>query len=89
MCGIGELDVGSSQPPPVQCQHHSTNLPYLLLDVRDRESYDQCHIIGGDDILMFYNYHVEVYTAAQSYPAVTLSRSCNYFTREILEYVSM
>ncbi|XP_065909391.1 centrosomal protein of 41 kDa-like [Dysidea avara] len=70
VCGIGELDVGSSQPPPpVQCQHHCTNLPYLLLDVRDRESYDQCHIIG-----------------AQSYPAVTLSRSCNYFTREILDF---
>ena len=26
--------------------------------------------------------------AALSYPATMLSRSCNYFTKEILEYVS-
>ena len=47
VCGIGELDVGvSSQPPPLPLQQSS--LPYLLLDVRDKEYYDQCHIIGGD-----------------------------------------
>lgn len=70
VCGIGELDVGvSSQPPPQPHPPSSSSLPYLLLDVRDKESYDQCHIIG-----------------ARSYPAVTLSRSCNYFTREILDF---
>jgi len=26
---------------------------------------------------------------AKSYPATMLSRSCNYFTKEILEYVSL
>lgn len=68
VCGIGELDVGvPSQPPPVT--HQQSFSPYLLLDVRDKECYDQCHIIG-----------------ALSYPAVTLSRSCNYFTREILDF---
>ena len=47
MCGIGELDVGvPSQPPPIP--HQQSLLPYLLLDVRDKECYDQCHIIGGD-----------------------------------------
>ena len=47
VCGIGELDVGvSSKPPPSPRQESS--LPYLLLDVRDKECYDQCHIIGGD-----------------------------------------
>lgn len=23
--------------------------PFLLLDVRDRDAYDQCHIVGGED----------------------------------------
>ena len=48
VCGIGELDVGvPSQPPPQP--HPLPSLPYLLLDVRDKESYDQCHIIGGSE----------------------------------------
>lgn len=48
VCGIGELDVGvPSQTPPMP-HHQPPSLPYLLLDVRDKESYDQCHIIGGD-----------------------------------------
>lgn len=52
------------QPPVVlQC-------PFLLLDVREKDDYDQCHIIG-----------------ALNYPAAMLSRSFNYFTKEILSYV--
>lgn len=47
VCGIGELDVGvSSQSPPQP--HQQPSSPYLLLDVRDKESYDQCHIIEGN-----------------------------------------
>ena len=90
VCGIGELDVGvSSQPPPQPHPPSSSSLPYLLLDVRDKESYDQCHIIGGDQqncVIMLY---LILSVIAHSYPAVTLSRSCNYFTREILDFVSI
>ena len=47
VCGIGELDVGVPyQPPPTP--HQQSFSPYLLLDVRDKDCYDQCHIIGGD-----------------------------------------
>lgn len=77
----------SSQPLP-QPHHQSSSLPYLLLDVRDKESYDQCHVIGGDQengVIVLYLF----FMTACSYPAVTLSRSCNYFTREILDFVSI
>lgn len=42
--GIGELDVSieESCPPPLP-----PTSPYLLLDVRDKDDYQQCHIITG------------------------------------------
>ncbi|KAM9471242.1 centrosomal protein of 41 kDa-like [Clarias gariepinus] len=54
--GVGELDldkevVRSVTPPPpsVPCaaQRPYPDCPYLLLDVRDRELYEQCHIISA------------------------------------------
>ncbi|XP_065826326.1 centrosomal protein of 41 kDa-like [Oscarella lobularis] len=62
--GVGEVPAKSVQPETPQADS-----PYLLLDVRDRDAYDACHIIG-----------------ALSYPMAMLSRSCNYFTKEILTY---
>lgn len=49
----------------------ASGCPYLILDVREKDDYDQCHIIG-----------------AMNYPVAMLSRSFNYFTKEILTYVS-
>ena len=47
MTGVGELDVrkpeAASPPPPP----NPPLCPYLLLDVRDKEDYDRCHIISG------------------------------------------
>ncbi|XP_058252143.1 centrosomal protein of 41 kDa isoform X2 [Hemibagrus wyckioides] len=54
--GVGELDVdrnGSSSvtltplSAPCSAEHPYPDCPYLLLDVRDRELYDQCHIISA------------------------------------------
>ncbi|NXO02417.1 CEP41 protein, partial [Rhinopomastus cyanomelas] len=48
--GVGELDV--EKDTPRKADTPSRNLPYpdcpfLLLDVRDRDAYDQCHLIGA------------------------------------------
>ncbi|XP_065179711.1 centrosomal protein of 41 kDa B-like [Sycon ciliatum] len=64
--GIGEKDDATnsaSQTEPL------SDIPFLILDVRDKDAYERCHII-----------------TARSYPAAMLTRSCNYFTREILQY---
>lgn len=66
--GTGELDSSKEQEDPEVIQQPSV-CPYLLLDLRDKDDYDNCHIIP-----------------AKSYPATMLSRSCNYFTQDILEY---
>ncbi|RXN19131.1 centrosomal of 41 kDa isoform X1 [Labeo rohita] len=53
--GVGELDLDKNGQKPIQHSPVSTSsitecpypdCPYLLLDVRDREQYDQCHIIS-------------------------------------------
>ncbi|XP_065066764.1 centrosomal protein of 41 kDa-like [Rhopilema esculentum] len=74
--GIGEVDIKDTeyeQQPPVTGREmeapDAASLPYLLLDVRDRDAFDKCHMIG-----------------AKSYPSAMLSRSVNYFTKEILEF---
>ncbi|XP_041059482.1 centrosomal protein of 41 kDa isoform X4 [Carcharodon carcharias] len=54
--GVGEIDVEKetqklSHPELCPCPEKTDgpypDCPYLLLDVRDRDAYDQCHIIGG------------------------------------------
>ncbi|NXS62148.1 CEP41 protein, partial [Brachypteracias leptosomus] len=50
--GVGELDIEKDTPKPVDTQPQPKDLPYpdcpfLLLDVRDRDAYDQCHIVGA------------------------------------------
>ncbi|KAG7254362.1 hypothetical protein CRUP_032189 [Coryphaenoides rupestris] len=55
--GVGELDlerngrktVASSTPEssPRWTEQPYPDCPYLLLDVRDRDQYDQCHIVSG------------------------------------------
>jgi len=47
--GIGELDVNRPGGPPAKAQSLVTTdlCPYLLLDIRDRDEYDQCHILSG------------------------------------------
>ena len=46
--GIGEVDVNRTEPikppPPPTPQ---MDLPYLLLDLRDPDEYEQSHIITG------------------------------------------
>ncbi|XP_033095815.1 centrosomal protein of 41 kDa-like isoform X2 [Anneissia japonica] len=73
--GIGEFDLLSEPGNEAGNVDKETmikkpqNCPYLLLDLRDKDAYDQCHII-----------------TALNYPSAMLSRSCNYFTKEILAY---
>ncbi|XP_074937820.1 centrosomal protein of 41 kDa [Phalacrocorax aristotelis] len=48
--GIGELDIEKDAPNKVDAQAKDMpypDCPFLLLDVRDRDAYDQCHIIGA------------------------------------------
>ena len=55
--GVGELDLvrngtaptvrTTPEPSPRWAERPYPDCPYLLLDVRDRDQYDQCHIISG------------------------------------------
>ncbi|KAM6293484.1 centrosomal protein of 41 kDa [Porphyrio hochstetteri] len=48
--GVGELDVDKDTPKKVDAPAKDTpypDCPFLLLDVRDRDAYDECHIIGA------------------------------------------
>ncbi|XP_075577574.1 centrosomal protein of 41 kDa isoform X2 [Pelecanus crispus] len=48
--GVGELDIEKDTPKKVDAQAKDMpypDCPFLLLDVRDRDAYDQCHIIGA------------------------------------------
>ncbi|XP_051468560.1 centrosomal protein of 41 kDa isoform X2 [Apus apus] len=48
--GVGELDIEKDPPkkvdPRVQDMPYP-DCPFLLLDVRDRDAYEQCHIVGA------------------------------------------
>ena len=43
--GMGELDI--HQPEPAPGEVLDDNIPYLLLDVRDDDDFNMCHIISG------------------------------------------
>ncbi|XP_050792920.1 centrosomal protein of 41 kDa isoform X1 [Gopherus flavomarginatus] len=53
--GVGELDIDKSLRKKPDANAKDTNAkdkpypdcPFLLLDVRDRDAYDQCHIVGA------------------------------------------
>uniref|UniRef100_A0A8C9NGW7 Centrosomal protein 41 n=1 Tax=Serinus canaria TaxID=9135 RepID=A0A8C9NGW7_SERCA len=50
--GVGELDVEKDSPKKEDQDSQAEERPYpdcpfLLLDVRDREAYEQCHIVGA------------------------------------------
>eukprot|EP00118_Oscarella_pearsei_P011104 m.72001 g.72001 ORF g.72001 m.72001 type:complete len:231 (+) comp35768_c0_seq16:485-1177(+) len=66
--GVGEVPTASAQSQQGQVPS-TADSPYLLLDVRESDAYDACHIVGS-----------------LNYPTAMLSRSCNYFTKEILAY---
>jgi len=45
--GIGEMDI--SQPPAESNVSPADDAcPYLILDIRDRDEYDACHLITGN-----------------------------------------
>lgn len=44
--GIGEVDI-DLPPTPTQTPPTADTCPYLLLDVRDKDAYNQCHIISA------------------------------------------
>ncbi|XP_038667720.1 centrosomal protein of 41 kDa [Scyliorhinus canicula] len=55
--GVGEIDLEKETqklshpelcPCPEKTEGPYPDCPYLLLDVRDRDAYDQCHIIGAN-----------------------------------------
>lgn len=48
--GVGEMDLGedsSKKTEPCLKNQPYSDCPFLLLDVRDRDAYEQCHIIGA------------------------------------------
>ncbi|XP_064277711.1 centrosomal protein of 41 kDa isoform X2 [Passer domesticus] len=49
--GVGELDVEKDSPKQEERQPREErpypDCPFLLLDVRDRDAYEQCHIVGA------------------------------------------
>ncbi|POI23023.1 hypothetical protein CIB84_013230, partial [Bambusicola thoracicus] len=48
--GVGELDIEKDTHKKADTQAKDTpypDCPFLLLDVRDRDAYDQCHIVGA------------------------------------------
>ncbi|KFV89914.1 Centrosomal protein of 41 kDa, partial [Eurypyga helias] len=48
--GVGELDIEKDTPKKADAQAKDMpypNCPFLLLDVRDRDAYEQCHIVGA------------------------------------------
>ncbi|XP_054669100.1 centrosomal protein of 41 kDa isoform X2 [Grus americana] len=52
--GVGELDIEKDTPKKADAQAKDMpypDCPFLLLDVRDRDAYDQCHIVGGLKVL--------------------------------------
>ncbi|KAM6090441.1 centrosomal protein of 41 kDa isoform 2-T2 [Theristicus caerulescens] len=52
--GVGELDIDKDAPKKAEAQAKDMpypDCPFLLLDVRDRDAYDQCHIVGGLKVL--------------------------------------
>ncbi|XP_054844695.1 centrosomal protein of 41 kDa [Eublepharis macularius] len=48
--GVGELDLGRDAPKKTEisskCEPYP-DCPFLLLDVRDRDAYEHCHIVGA------------------------------------------
>ncbi|XP_067325462.1 centrosomal protein of 41 kDa [Anolis sagrei] len=48
--GVGELDLGKDSPKKTDTFAKDgpyPDCPFLLLDVRERDAYDQCHIVGA------------------------------------------
>nr|XP_003229180.1 PREDICTED: centrosomal protein of 41 kDa [Anolis carolinensis] len=48
--GVGELDLGKDSPKKTDALVKDgpyPDCPFLLLDVRERDAYDQCHIVGA------------------------------------------
>uniref|UniRef100_A0A8B9V5N2 Rhodanese domain-containing protein n=2 Tax=Anas zonorhyncha TaxID=75864 RepID=A0A8B9V5N2_9AVES len=48
--GVGELDIEKDTPKKEDAEAKDLpypDCPFLLLDVRDRDAYDQCHIVGA------------------------------------------
>nr|XP_060632233.1 centrosomal protein of 41 kDa-like [Anolis sagrei ordinatus] len=48
--GVGELDLGKDSPKKTEAFAKDgpyPDCPFLLLDVRERDAYDQCHIVGA------------------------------------------
>ncbi|NXG22029.1 CEP41 protein, partial [Grallaria varia] len=48
--GVGEMDIEKDSPRKEDTQAKALpypDCPFLLLDVRDRDAYDQCHIVGA------------------------------------------
>uniref|UniRef100_A0A3P8X5H4 Centrosomal protein 41 n=1 Tax=Cynoglossus semilaevis TaxID=244447 RepID=A0A3P8X5H4_CYNSE len=48
--GMGELSRENKVPGPVVPDGPYADCPYLLLDVRDRDLYDSCHIISDSEL---------------------------------------
>ena len=60
VCGVGEIEIENEQNLPLDVNMSESkeeklsmkipelaSLPYLLLDIREKDDYDECHIIGS------------------------------------------
>lgn len=57
--GVGELDIEKDTPKKEDAEAKDLpypDCPFLLLDVRDRDAYDQCHIVGGEEMESYYSW---------------------------------
>lgn len=45
--GVGEIDIDKPQPAPPKPDLLDDGCPYLLLDIRIKDDYDQFHMISG------------------------------------------
>jgi len=52
--GIGELDVNQSLAPSRGDVRVDDNSPYLILDIRETDEYNQCHLISGNLAVIHY-----------------------------------
>ena len=53
--GEADLDGNDNKSRPIV---NGTNCPYLLLDIRDKDAFDECHIITGRSHTLAYGYEV-------------------------------
>lgn len=94
--GVGEID--SARPPQAPSKVEQFSCPYLLLDIRDTESFEDCHIITGQWTFLSTVYRVifapvlfalSFYTCKLLHPVVNVCRHSVLKKRSIIWDISV